>query len=79
MGAKALYGFDMRPGMKDCKARGMFVVGKSDEILQEDMEKFAERLGDEGASFAKAGHLPMVENPMGFLDVVEAFLVPQDK
>lgn len=73
---EALWEYDLREEMKSCAVRGAFVVGGGDGVLPKTMEEMAKGFGD-GADFMvvdKAGHLPMVERPEEFAEVVTRFL-----
>ena len=73
---KALYAYDFRPEMAGAKVRGLFVVGAGDGALPVSMKEMARSYGS-GADCVEiegAGHLPMVEQPERFSELVEAFL-----
>lgn len=73
---EALWEYDLRREMKACAVRGAFVVGGGDGVLPKTMEEMARELGG-GAEFVvlgEAGHLPMVERPREFAEVVTKFL-----
>lgn len=73
---EALFDYDMREEMKKSLVRGMFVVGSGDEKLPGTMKEMAGAYGG-GAEFTMidgAGHLPMVEKPEIFAEVVTNFL-----
>jgi pimeloyl-ACP methyl ester carboxylesterase len=76
-GVKALHQYDFKEEMKSAKTRGLFVSGAGDGVLPQTMKAMAEGYGD-GKSELKliesAGHLPMVEQPKAFADVVTTFL-----
>ena len=74
---KALYGYDLRPFMKDGKVKGLFAVGSADGVLPKTMPEMARSYGVEGTRcevVERAGHLPMVEQPERFSQVVSSFL-----
>ncbi|KAI1636239.1 Alpha/Beta hydrolase protein [Biscogniauxia mediterranea] len=76
---QALWDYDMKTQMKDCKVPGLLVVGEGDGkgALVKAMDGFKGNLGEAGAELAivpDAGHLPMCENPTGFWEAVEKFL-----
>ncbi|KAI1260770.1 Alpha/Beta hydrolase protein [Xylariaceae sp. FL1019] len=84
-GCQALWDYDMRPELKDCKVPGLYVVGEGDAkgALVKTMEAFLQGLvSRKVASQQKfdlvvlpdAGHLPMCETPEGFWDAVDQFL-----
>lgn len=73
---EALYDYDIRSAMKDCKVKGAFVVGSGDGVLPGAMKEMAAALG-KGAMYEVidgAGHLPMVEQPEEFARFVSRFL-----
>ncbi|KAL4874446.1 Thiolase, N-terminal domain-containing protein [Aspergillus karnatakaensis] len=77
---QALCAYDVRDRMKEAKVRGLFVAGEKDGVLPKTMQQMAEDLrveGQQGAELklvSRAGHLPMVENPDGFLEIVDGFI-----
>ena len=74
---EALYEYDFRPLMKDGRVKGLFVVGGGDGALPQTMPKMAKAYGVEGTKcevVEEAGHLPMVEQPETFSQVVSSFL-----
>jgi len=76
-GVKPLYGYDLSSKLKDCKVKGLFVVGGKDGVLPPSMKEMAKNLGSEGTEcvvIEGAGHLPMVEKPGEFAQIVEKFL-----
>ncbi|CEJ57954.1 hypothetical protein PMG11_06629 [Penicillium brasilianum] len=72
----ALCAYDIRERMASATVPGLFVAGANDGVLPQTMKKMAEDLkGDaELKIIDKAGHLPMVEQPEAFADVVTEFL-----
>ncbi|KAI0598681.1 Alpha/Beta hydrolase protein [Biscogniauxia sp. FL1348] len=75
---QALWDYDMKAEMKDCKVPGLLVVGEGDGkgALVKAMDGFKGLLGEAGAELVivpDAGHLPMCENPTGFWEAVERF------
>ncbi|KAI1135811.1 alpha/beta-hydrolase [Hypoxylon sp. FL0543] len=78
-GCQALWDYDMKSEMRDCRVPGLLVVGEGDGkgALVKAMDGFKDLLGKDGAKLAvvpEAGHLPMCENPEGFWKAVEGFL-----
>ncbi|KAI0834231.1 alpha/beta-hydrolase [Hypoxylon sp. FL0890] len=78
-GCQALWDYDMKGQMKECRVPGLLVVGEGDGkgALVKAMDGFKDLLGEDGAKLAivpEAGHLPMCENPEGFWKAVEEFL-----
>ncbi|QDS69212.1 hypothetical protein FKW77_000686 [Venturia effusa] len=74
---KALYRYDFRDEMKGGKVKGAFVVGAGDGILPKTMEGMKDGYADGTSGFYiidKAGHLPMVEQPVEFTKVVSKVL-----
>jgi pimeloyl-ACP methyl ester carboxylesterase len=73
----ALFEYDLKEEMKTSKVKGMFVVGSGDGVLPGTMNEMAGAYGNSGAAYTViegAGHLPMVEKPEKFADVVSKFL-----
>lgn len=72
----ALCAYDIRERMASATVPGLFVAGANDGVLPQTMQKMAEDLkGDaELKIIDKAGHLPMVEQPEAFAEVVTGFL-----
>ncbi|SLM39857.1 Dimeric alpha-beta barrel [Lasallia pustulata] len=73
---QALWQYDLQEEMKACAVRGAFVVGGRDGVLPGVMEEMAKGFG-EGAEYLVidgVGHLPMVERPREFAEVVTRFL-----
>ncbi|KAL7623672.1 hypothetical protein AAE478_005224 [Parahypoxylon ruwenzoriense] len=78
-GCQALWDYDMKALMPECRDPGLLVVGEGDGkgALVKAMDGFKGLLGKEGAKLAvvpNAGHLPMCENPEGFWEAVEGSL-----
>ncbi|KAI0007498.1 Alpha/Beta hydrolase protein [Xylariaceae sp. FL0662B] len=78
-GCRALWDYDMRGAMRECRVPALLVVGEGDGkgALVKAMEGFKGLLGETGAKLAvvpETGHLPMCENPGGFWEAVEGFL-----
>ena len=74
---EALFEYDLKKEMESCKVKGMFVVGSGDGVLPGTMKEMADSYGSTGAKYEVidgAGHLPMVEKPEAFADVVTKFL-----
>jgi pimeloyl-ACP methyl ester carboxylesterase len=73
---EALFKYDLRKGMKESRVRAAFVVGAEDGVLPATMQEMATAHGN-GADYVvidKAGHLPMVEKPQEFAEVVTRFM-----
>jgi pimeloyl-ACP methyl ester carboxylesterase len=76
-GVKALYQYNFSEEMKGGKVPGLFVVGAGDGVLPKSMKGMAESYADGKsglAVIAKAGHLPMVEQPKDFSATISKFL-----
>lgn len=76
-GVKALYQYDIREEMKKPAVdKALFVVGGSDGVLPKTMKEMASSYGTgaECKVIEGAGHLPMVEKPEEFADIVAKFL-----
>ncbi|KAI9640425.1 hypothetical protein NHQ30_011170 [Ciborinia camelliae] len=76
-GVKALYQYDIREQMKKPGVeKALFVVGGADGVLPKTMKEMAANYGNgvECKVIEGAGHLPMVEKPDEFADVVAKFL-----
>ncbi|KAJ5690872.1 hypothetical protein N7462_005264 [Penicillium macrosclerotiorum] len=73
---QALCAYDIRERMAAATVPGLFVAGANDGVLPQTMQKMAADLaGDaELKIIDKAGHLPMVEQPEAFAEVVTEFL-----
>ena len=71
-----MYQYDFREEMKTAIVPGAFVVGSGDGILPKTMREMKENYAGESEFFEidKAGHLPMVEQPAKFADVVTKVL-----
>lgn len=72
----ALCAYDIRDRMANATVPGLFVAGANDGVLPQTMQKMAADLrgGAELKIIDRAGHLPMVEHPKAFADVVTEFL-----
>ncbi|KAF4471818.1 hypothetical protein FALBO_1255 [Fusarium albosuccineum] len=75
----ALWDYDLKPKMGDCKVPGLLVVGEGDAkgALVKAMEGFKGLLGDKGAQLnivPQAGHLPMCEDPKAFWEATRGYL-----
>ena len=73
---EALYEYDLKEEMKSSKVKGLFVVGSGDGVLPGVTKEMASAYGT-GAEYEiieGAGHLPMVEKPKKFAEVVGKFL-----
>ncbi|KAI1084611.1 Alpha/Beta hydrolase protein [Whalleya microplaca] len=78
-GCQALWDYDMKAEMRECRVPALLVAGESDGrgVLVKTMEGFKDLLGEKGTELVivpEAGHLPMCENPDGFWEAVEKFL-----
>ncbi|KAI3323948.1 alpha/beta-hydrolase [Xylariaceae sp. AK1471] len=78
-GCQALWDYDMKAQLKECKVPGLFVVGEGDGkgALVKAMDSFKGQVGQRGVDLAivpEAGHLPMCEHPEGFWAAIEKFL-----
>lgn len=74
---EALYDYDISAEMAKGRPRGLFVVGSEDGVLPGVMKKMAEAYGGGKGEYSviqQAGHLPMVEHPEEFADIVSKFL-----
>ncbi len=74
---EALWEYDLREEMKSAEATGIFVVGEGDGVLPGIMKGMSEVYGKNGAKYEVikgAGHLPMVEKPVAFTNIVTKFL-----
>lgn len=73
---QALCAYDIRDRMAKATVPGLFVAGAGDGVLPQTMQKMAADLngGAELKIIDKAGHLPMVEQPEAFADVVTEYL-----
>ena len=73
---EALFEYDLKEEMKSSKVKGLFVVGSGDGVLPGVTKEMASAYGT-GAEYEiieGAGHLPMVEKPQKFAEVVGKFL-----
>lgn len=71
----ALFEYDLRDEMKESKVKAAFVVGGSDGVLPGTMKEMAGAYGKGAYEVIEgAGHLPMVEKPKEFAEVVTKFL-----
>lgn len=73
---EALFEYNLKDEMKAAEVKGMFVVGSGDGVLPGVMKDMAGNYG-KGAGYEVidgAGHLPMVEKPAEFAEVVGKFL-----
>lgn len=73
---QALCAYDIRERMASATVPGLFVAGANDGVLPQTMQKMAADLksGAELKIIDNAGHLPMVEQPQAFAEVVTEFL-----
>lgn len=74
--AQALCAYDVRERMANASVPGLFVAGGGDGVLPQTMQKMADdlKLAAELKVIDKAGHLPMVEQPGQFTEVVNSFI-----
>lgn len=77
--SEALYDFDMSTLLSTIKCRTLFVSGEADGLIPEALKGAAQKLedGKGHGGFTQvqlAGHLPMVENCLEFVKVVNDFL-----
>ena len=73
----ALFEYDLKDEMKASKVKGMFLVGSGDGVLPGAMKEMSAAYGSSGTEYTVidgAGHLPMVEKPEKFAEVVTKFL-----
>ncbi|PLB41712.1 putative alpha/beta hydrolase [Aspergillus candidus] len=72
---QALCAYDVRARMAEATVPGHFVAGEGDGVLPTTMKQMAQDLkGDAQLStIPTAGHLPMVEQPAAFTEVVNRF------
>ncbi|KAJ5894879.1 hypothetical protein N7495_006570 [Penicillium taxi] len=77
----ALCAYDIRDRMANATVPGLFVAGANDGVLPQTMQKMAADLkgGAELKIIERAGHLPMVEQPEAFADVVTEYLGKIDR
>ncbi|KAH7379729.1 Alpha/Beta hydrolase protein [Cadophora sp. MPI-SDFR-AT-0126] len=74
---EALFEYDLKEEMKKSTVKGAFVVGSGDGVLPGTMKEMAASYGSNGAAYEVidgAGHLPMVEKPHKFAEVVTKLL-----
>ncbi|KAF8856827.1 alpha/beta-hydrolase [Acephala macrosclerotiorum] len=74
---EALFEYDLKQKMKSSKVKGCFVVGSGDGVLPGTMKEMSAAYGASGAGYEVvegAGHLPMVEKPKEFAEIVTKFL-----
>ncbi|OQE24007.1 hypothetical protein PENFLA_c010G05586 [Penicillium flavigenum] len=73
---QALCAYDIRERMAAATVPGLFVAGANDGVLPQTMQKMAADLrgGADLKIIDRAGHLPMVEQPVAFAGVVTEFL-----
>lgn len=73
----ALYDYDMTSEVKNSTLKGAFAVGSGDGVLPGAMKQMAADYGNSGTEYLVidgAGHLPMVEKPREFAEMVTKFL-----
>jgi pimeloyl-ACP methyl ester carboxylesterase len=76
-GTNALIHLDLEPKLPSCQVSRLFVSGACDSMLPVEMARYAKLMPTGVGSFATvpdAGDLPMVENPLGFLEKVATFV-----
>ncbi|KAM0755409.1 alpha/beta-hydrolase [Meredithblackwellia eburnea MCA 4105] len=80
-GARALQGYDIFPGLAEAlkEKKVLLIAGERDGALPGVLKNLKEALEKDGVdagfeSIPGAGHLPMVDAPRQWLDVVEKFL-----
>ncbi|KAK4695989.1 hypothetical protein P7C70_g8453, partial [Phenoliferia sp. Uapishka_3] len=81
VGARALQGYDVLPGLAE-KLKGkkvLLLAGEMDGALPATLKKLKEELEKDGVDVGfevvpGSGHLPMVDGPKIWLDIVEKFL-----
>ena len=74
---EALFEYDLKEAMKTSNVKGAFVVGSGDGVLPGTMKEMSASYGSNGAAYEVidgAGHLPMVEKPQKFAEVVTKLL-----
>ncbi|KAE8357275.1 Alpha/Beta hydrolase protein [Aspergillus caelatus] len=73
---QALCAYDVRDRMAQAQVPGLFVAGAGDGVLPKTMQQMANDLkgGAELKLVPKAGHLPMVEQPAAFTEIVNGYL-----
>ena len=72
---EALFGYDLKGEIERANVKGAFVVGSEDGVLPNTMKEMAIALkGGEYRVINDAGHLPMVERPGEFANLVTQFL-----
>ncbi|PVH88165.1 alpha/beta-hydrolase [Cadophora sp. DSE1049] len=74
---EALFEYDLKEEMKTSAVKGAFVVGSGDGVLPGTMKEMAASYGSNSAAYEVidgAGHLPMVEKPQKFAEVVTKLL-----
>ncbi|KAK4139703.1 Alpha/Beta hydrolase protein [Dichotomopilus funicola] len=76
---QALWNYNLRDEMKNCKVPGLLVVGDGDGkgALVKAMDGFRGLLGAQGSELKivpQAGHLPMAESPAEFWEAVSGYL-----
>lgn len=73
--AGALSNYDLKGQLGGIKVPGLLLAGEADGKLPEVMEAFGRGIpGAEFKSIPQAGHLPMLENSEGFMEVLGGFL-----
>ena len=79
--ARSLQGYDVMPGLLDgLKGKKLLLmVGERDGMLPTSMKGLADKLKGEGVDVEfevvlGSGHLPMVDEPRAWLDIVDKFL-----
>jgi pimeloyl-ACP methyl ester carboxylesterase len=74
--AASLQGYDVLPNLATSikGKKVLLMVGERDGVLPVTMKKLSQDIGAEFEVVLGAGHLPMVDQPAAFLDIVEKFL-----
>lgn len=71
----ALKNVDLRQSVTNIQVPGLCVVGSCDGILPDAMSDFSKMMHQTVCvQVPKSGHLPMVENPLAFVNVIMDFL-----
>ena len=70
----ALNSFDIVPALKKVRANTMLIFGEKDMLRSKEKALESYIKGSKLVIIPNAGHLPQVDNPEAFLDVVQPFL-----
>ena len=70
----ALFNFDIMPALKNIKASTLVVFGEKDMLRNKESTLINHIKGSKLAIIPQAGHLPQVDNPNAFSEVVLSFL-----